>query len=617
MGGSGDLMYPAQFAFNAPPGAPPWDSDSSLPSLSFSGTDSGGDSSSSDAVRFRNADMMRAAALGQSGYPPGAGGSGFATNPSAYYSLQQQQQVGPNDAWQFSMPIQRKIDDGFAQYLPSQSAAQFAGSSAIINPTNMDFNSGNAVGNGSLYNLQSRRRSIDGFSDASGVSAPNSAASSSVHLPLEFGSTELSQGGQQIQPLSSLYQFDENQQPPPSREGRVASSFGLMSLADGDQPFIGNFNNANQNNIHMDGSAPFFSQHAMKLPPQDSTPRPLRNDEGRIGSGNSPRDREAEMRELREFWKQYLKTPLTGPSFGQTPKAELLNNQFGSYGDSSRPTPKRGLSRVASLPSVRTPTDEKVTALPSRVTNSHSQSHAQLPVVQTTDDLKSYEQAVLARKPLNLTFVPRKGRHSISSSASPQPAGDQQQQQSQGQSTGHGANGSQWSFGAPDPLAALSSNDGGNSSDDNPMSNDGSSQRPTFKRLASQTLESGTQKRTMFRWGEPEDAIDDTDSDADPTSEMGSPPNPYDASNPNMRTSMSPGSYHRGMQFAHAGSVAGKAGADILLDRFRRQSAPTTMRPNMNGVDASNGSVGDGSPSPAPYTASPLQASHSQVNVGV
>lgn len=599
MGGTGELFYPAQFAFNAP-------------------QDSGGDSSSSETSRIRGVEMLRANALAQAGYQPGVGGSGFSANPNAYYGLQQQQQqqnqaVGPNDAWQFStdfrMPMQRKMDDGFAQYLPAGASSQLGGPSAMMNPTNLDFNNANTNGSGGPYGLHGRRGSIDAYSDGSGLSAPNSAASSSVHLPLDFNSTDLPPGGQQIQPLSTLYQFDENQHPPPSREGRVASSFGLMTLADGDQPFIGDFNNAN-NNINADGTAPFFSQHAMKLPPQDSTPRPFRNDDNRAGQSlNSPRDREAEMRELRDFWKQYLRTPLTGPSLGQTPKAELLNNQFGSFGDAARPTPKRGLSRVASLPSVRTPPEEKGSVLPSRVTNSHSQSHAQLPAVQTADDLKSYEQAVLARKPLNLTFVPRKGRHSISSSASPQPIPEQQQQLMQAQMAAAGQNATSNMFARPGPLAAFNSTDGGNSSDDNPISDNASVQRPNFKRLASQTLENATQKRTMFRWGESEDALDDSESDMDVPSDIGSPPNRFDTVNSEMRTSsMSPTSYHRGMQLAHAG-VTG-SGADALLDRFRRQSAPTGMRPLMNGMDTGNGNVHENSPSP-------LQASHTQSTVNM
>ncbi|KAL5525869.1 hypothetical protein ACEPAG_7207 [Sanghuangporus baumii] len=600
--GAGELFYPAQFAFNAPPGAQNWDSDSSNPpSLSFSGTDSGADSSSSDPARYRDP------AFSQTGYPPGmaGGGTGFAANSNPYYSLQSQQQgqqtVAPTDAWQFPtdfrLPLQRKMDEGFAQYLPASSSAQFGGSSAMVNPTNLEFN-----GNGSsLYGLHARRGSVGAYSDGSGFSAPNSAASSSTHLPLEFDPNEQSQGGQQIQPLSMLYHFDDNQQAPPSREGRVASSFGLMSLADGDQPFIGNFNSAN-NNVNVDGTAPFFTQHAMKLPPQDSTPRPFRDDENRTVT--TPRDREQEMRELKEFWKQYLRTPLTGSSLGATPKAELLNNQLGSFGDGSRPTPKRGLSRVASLPSVRTPPDEKNVAVPSRVTNSHSQSHVQLPALQNNEDLKSYEQAVLARKPLNLTFVPpRKGRHSISSSASPQPAVEHSQLP--GASLAN-----LLMYPRPGPLAALSSTDGGNSSDDNPGPTE-PSLRPGFKRLASQTLENSTQKRTMFRWGESEDVLDDSESDADGPSDAGSPPNRFDGLNSSTRTSsMSPSSYHRNMQAAHSGLNGPVSGTETLLDRFRRQSAPSGLRPNISAMEMTNGKMDESSPSPVSYAASPLQASH-------
>lgn len=629
----------AQFAFNPPPGAPSWESDySDTPSLSLSAlTDSGADSSPDlTAARYR--------VMNQPGF-------GY-VNPTDYYSLQQQQQQQQQNNWNIPLPMQnnqRKVDDGFAQYLPPgvPGHQQIGGpSSALLNPSNLDFHGHGSASGGGLYNLQHRRGSVDGFSDTSGASAPNSANSSSVHLPLDFSSSTSSD--QQQPQFSALYnQFDNEGQRviPPSREGRVASSFGMMSLADmdGDQPFIADFNtgtNGMSLGMNMEGNAPFFTQHAMKLPPSDSTPRPFRGGEssfntfnnvnngiqtslstsstGGGASGTSESDREAELRELREFWKQYLRTPLTGPmlgsNFGMTPKAELINNQLGALGEATRPTPKRGLSRVASLPSVRTPSEEK--SVPRVVSNNvnngfgnngHSQSYAQL---AATEDLKSYEQAVLARKPLSsLNLVPRKGRNSVSSSASPQP------QTLQSTFSQHPL-----MFADSGSLAALMGPDGSGSSSDDNLPNGSSSTstaRPSFKRLASQTLENTTQKRAFFRWGS-EEAVEDTDSEADVPSEDASAASISNSASPamgfvdeqkNTNIGVKDGieghaNYHRGMQFLHS---------EPLIDRYRRQSAPTGLRPSLGELNLSDlhlHSHQEQSASPVSYTASPMQANH-------
>jgi hypothetical protein len=59
--------------------------------------------------------------------------------------------------------------------------------------------------------------------------------------------------------------------------------------------------------------------------------------------GNVPAGTPASLKELKEMWKQYMKTPFSG----QPPTHE--HHQAGS------PKRERGLSRVASLPSVKTP----------------------------------------------------------------------------------------------------------------------------------------------------------------------------------------------------------------------------------------------------------------------
>lgn len=553
----GDLFYPhqAQFAFNAPHGVASWEDSPNPPSLTLSSStaDSGHDSSSSDITgRYRNAEMLRSAVL-----PPGY--TAHSAPFSGYYGNTSVSGVSP-DQWQMQSEYvihgdgqlgrRDKMQESFAQYLPpGSSASHTAGPSSLLHPSNLDFQGGG------LYNLHPRRGSIDGYSD--GGSA-NSAASSSAHLPLDFGSSGDQQQQQSLDFSAYSNQFDDGPRPPPSRDGRFASSFGLMSLADGDGSFAGNFNN-------VEGNAPFFSQTAMKLPPQDSTPRPFRGDEDlshTTQNSNSTRDREAEMRELREFWKQYLRTPLSGPSLGQTPKAELLN-QFGTLAD-SRPTPKRGLSRVASLPSVRTPPDEKSAALPSRLSQSHVAPTPGPRAPQTTDDLRSYEQAVLARKaPVNLNLVPKKGRRSNTSSVSPgnSPAISQQNPQTtQGRQPGTFLEPGPNNIPGANPLGMSRLQTSGISGDQT------SDNRPSFKRLPSQTLENSVQKRALFHWNGTvsEEAIDDGDSDVDGS------------------TGGYPSTTRSNAQYG------GVHIPETLADRFRRQSAPTTLRPGLSDLGFSN-----------------------------
>lgn len=559
MGPTNDMYYPTshpQFAFNPPGGLASWEnSPSHAPSLTLSSSaaDSGHESSSSDvASRYRDVEMLSRGSILPlpSGYPgnpailPNYYGNPPASGP-------------PGDQWPIpaDYPSRRDKDmqEGFAQYLPPASASQLTGPASLLHPSNFEFQGGG------LYNLHTRRGSVDGYSDGgSAASGPNSATSSNAHLPLDLPQGELQQQQQQLNQqaqldFSAYNQFGDGQRPPPSREGRFASSFGLMSLADGEGNYAGNFDNP-------DGSAPFFSQSALKLPPQDSTPRPFRTDEEMsqlVQATGSARDREAEMRELRDFWKQYLRTPLSGPSLGQTPKAELINNQLGGTFGDSRPTPRRGLSRVASLPSVRTPPDEKSSTMSiTRLSQSH------VPPTpgngtrsgHTTDDLKSYEQAILARRtPLNLNLAPKKGRMSNASSVSPSGSPAMSQQSIQ-----NGLPRQPGTFVEPGPNNIPSVRAGGISSL-NASANDQNAQptdaRPSFKRLPSQTLENTVQKRALFSWGgnANEDVLDDSESDAD------GPAN--------------------GKTLNHQFSQVRESSSP---DRFRRLSAPTTTRRPVN-----------------------------------
>ena len=427
-----------------------------------------------------------------------------------------------SDQWQqgvdLAMP-QAQGQEGFSSpYLSANAPNQMTG---LFPP-----HPGMGFTGGGLYNLHARRSSLDGYSDGgSGTSAVDSATSSSVHLPLEHAHS----GEQQLQQMQT-HEFDSfsvpfsdaSQHPPPSRDGtRFSSAFGLLSLGD-DRTSFGEFN-------APQGNAPFFSGTAMKYVNDDSTPRPMREDELQ----NTVRDRETEMQELRDFWKQYLRTPFSVSSFDRTPRAEL--GQMGeppasatatSFGhDGSRPGLKRGLSRVASLPSVRTPASEDKRTLNSRL--------GAVPTpgirVHTTDDLKRYEEAVLARKPpTTLNLVPRRSRLSNASSVSPGQSPSPRAPQIPALGLHAQFVGSNNSF-VPNvsgvrsqqtqnqtqtqaQAQAQASGEGSSNSSDESRPSSG---RPSFKRLPSQNLENAVSKRALFRWGQNEEVIDDTDSEVD------------------------------------------------------------------------------------------------------
>ncbi|KAF9013572.1 hypothetical protein BDZ89DRAFT_1077084 [Hymenopellis radicata] len=192
-------------------------------------------------------------------------------------------------------------------------------------------------------------------SSGSGSSASSSAASSSVHLPLDSYITNVQQPA--------------HAHPAPNGEGGFSSAFGLMSL---DDPAV-------LAGFATDGQ-PFFDSIS-QLPPINSS-------NSQQPSGHIPANhpyqtyqaqsvgvvREEEVRELREFWKEYMRTPLTG-------------NMANAH--SEQPTPHRR-QRVSSLPSVKTPTE-----------NIYGNGRT----MHDADDLRSYEAAVLARKaPIHLSM---------------------------------------------------------------------------------------------------------------------------------------------------------------------------------------------------------------------
>ena len=207
---------------------------------------------------------------------------------------------------------------------------------------------------------------------------------------------------------------------------RFSSAFGLMSL---DDPNV-------VAGITSDGT-PFFSNHNGESIVGDdvlmnlgkvNVPDQLSSTSGGItATGTTPR--EAEFRDLREFWKQYIRTPLTGPGSNHAsfPLATPTPNNVHGQLEAPKPASGKKLSRVASLPSVKTPpvTSEVVGPIghhyhaanegrnnPTASNNhrSHLYSH------MGPDDLQSYERAVLARKTnINLN-LPRK-RHGTTSDA--------------------------------------------------------------------------------------------------------------------------------------------------------------------------------------------------------
>ncbi|KXN82112.1 Zinc finger and BTB domain-containing protein 8B [Leucoagaricus sp. SymC.cos] len=312
-----------------------------------------------------------------------------------------------------------------------------------------------------------RRGSVEFSSDPSVStgehSLPSSAASSNVHLPLNglppmpynvsisttiplenLSGTDVHRGHQTSttsinQPhhqhsTSGLHGGEAQVQNP-----GVSSAFGLLSLDD--------------SNLlsGLDDSAPSFfpppgmnlSASNMNMPltglsgttisgipadDPDATPMPLKEtttsanasssssslparSSSTSGSGNNANPREGDLRELREFWKQYMRTPLSGPgpAEGGGPAPPTSATPSSSQQQQSMSPPGFRRPRVASMPSSKTPTI--AVSL-----QQHQQGGGGESGVRTTlnEDLKSYEAAVNARKaPTNLNLVPKMRRGTV------------------------------------------------------------------------------------------------------------------------------------------------------------------------------------------------------------
>ncbi|KAI0711803.1 hypothetical protein C8T65DRAFT_182133 [Cerioporus squamosus] len=278
-------------------------------------------------------------------------------------------------------------------------------------------------------------------------SVPSSANSSSAHLPLPgFNNlrTRAEMGGKEYE--QQRYQTDGNANSHEG-EGGFSSAFGLMSLDDPNvlaglsndgQPFFSGLPFSPGNGSSSNG----FS---LPTPTQDLIAQ-LKSAGGREGM---------DSKEMRDFWKMYLKTPLTSsggimfPLQTPTGPGSQLGQGMGGNPGTGRPSPTRRHSRVASLPSMKTPplfADERLGSY-ARPSTGHGESSSESQAnayqsqaqqggvaggynstVRTTlhdaEDLKSYEQAVLARKaPMTLNLMPKRKGSMASQSQSGTAAG--------------------------------------------------------------------------------------------------------------------------------------------------------------------------------------------------
>lgn len=329
----------------------------------------------------------------------------------------------------------------------------------------------------------------DDYGSDSAVSIPSSANSSTVHLPVDHTQRRpyTAESASPTIPYQNGARKDDG-----TGEGGFSSAFGLMSLddpnvlaglANDSAPFFSALNqythaeggshsaNSSSTSLHTEGSindgasqTSHTSQSSigssgnlgLSLP----TPTPELIASLKSGGLLSAGGREAlDSKELREFWKQYMRTPLTGPGANtplfplQTPTGPGQQLGAGMAGSSTaagagRPSPSRRHSRVASLPSMKTPPilgqgpmQEFNTFAPTgnfslslgpkarerqkqhqgnlndqqgQDDRAHQHPKVSYSSVRTTlhgnaDDLKSYEQAVLARKaPTTLNLVPKR-----------------------------------------------------------------------------------------------------------------------------------------------------------------------------------------------------------------
>ncbi|KAF9483218.1 hypothetical protein BDN70DRAFT_990547 [Pholiota conissans] len=377
----------------------------------------------------------------------------------------------------------------------------------------------------------------------------------------------------------------------------------IAGIAVDGQPFFSDPAAAhNQDAMSMDTPMPLKRPHSGLL----QFPSALDSGEGGSAGASSMTSaaREADSRELREVWKQYMRTPLSGPTldFGapnMSPSrggAQLGGN--GSGGSGRRP-------RVASLPSSKTPVVER-DHLYNHMAGGPGQMNGQegaggkagtMSSLRTTlhgneEDLRSYEAAVLARNPpthLNLQVRrPAKGRGGgTGTSARPASA-----HETSGATIAHSAstssllnafgNGGQQMGSAPPgrvsfvdigkkedsaspvPLSSRASSVSVDA-DGNNLSSDAESSRPSFKRLPSQTLGPANAKRAFLGYGDDEERVSGwgvtTDTNNAVSSDAGGNTGSIQKSNPGA-----------GLGISQTDRIV----ASLAERRKRRMSAPST-----------------------------------------
>lgn len=346
--------------------------------------------------------------------------------------------------------------------------------------------------------------------------------------------------------------------------------------ADG-QPFFDDPSQAHNQQQSSDPEQNHDGLLTVDVGPDMDTPMPLKRNAGHInpssmhqrpatangvsvgpgttfGIGNLPTpSKDADTREMKEVWRQYMRTPLTGPQ--EAGPASNNVEQSTSNGKTVSPTSHRR-QRVSSFPSTRTPMAElqDLSLPPASGLNHHQQpgprgrensivmQQGTTSSLRTTlhddEDLRSYEAAVMARKTptLNLQLKrPMKGKcATIGSSqqqnhitgppsandshiASPQmglePSPNSFARQSSSSSLAN-AFGQRGKMSVSGSSGRSMSGQEETSSPSLPSSRDTSVDahstsassegelRPSFKRLASQTLGPDSSKRAFFGYGD-------------------------------------------------------------------------------------------------------------------
>ena len=288
------------------------------------------------------------------------------------------------------------------------------------------------------------------------------------------------------------------------REG-FDSAFGLMSLDDSDvlagfgegAPFFDNTITHGSSHNPSWGDGPTPRANPCDAPPANGKKGTQQH------SGHLSAETPQSLKELKEIWKQYMRTPLSGQPLAH------------DHHPAGSPKRERGLSRVASLPSVKTPSATTAGWVdPMRGQNGGQQQHQQQLAsgannVQYggqaahsrshnhTDDLRSYEQAILARRaPLTLHLAPRRRGNTTSTGPplpQPPPTNTTNAPPPPAVLAGKGNRASPAGSGSGSDRSSVFTDDRVSSNRASPTSSGGShgsddTSRPTFKRLPSQTL---------------------------------------------------------------------------------------------------------------------------------